>query len=505
MFKKVLVANRGEVAVRVMRACREMGITPVAVYSDVDRTAAHVRFAHEAYRLGPPPAAESYLAIEKILDAARKSGADAIHPGYGFLSENHDFARAVEKAGLGFIGPPVPAMERLGDKLRARATARAAGVPVVPGTDAEVTSADEAAAFADSAGYPVLLKASAGGGGKGMRAVERREELPAALRLAADEARAAFGDPRVYVEKLIERPRHVEFQILADGHGNIIHLGERECSIQRRHQKVIEESPSALLDSNTRKEMGEAAIAVARAGGYENAGTMEFLVDPAGAFYFLEANTRLQVEHPVTEMVTGLDLVKKQIRIAAGERLGVSQEDIAIRGAAIECRIYAEDPLDNFLPSVGRVTSYREPSGPFVRVDAGIGMWCEVSLFYDPIVAKVIAWGRTREVAINRMARALGEYRIAGIATTLPFHLAVMANEKFRRGEISTRFIDEEFDRPGLPAGVLEEDMRLAAAVAAALIKHGDRRRQVGNGGRSAGGAKWKDDGRRRGLRRWGA
>ncbi|MBI5524847.1 MAG: acetyl-CoA carboxylase biotin carboxylase subunit [Deltaproteobacteria bacterium] len=505
MFKKVLVANRGEIAVRIMRACREMGITPVAVYSDVDRTAAHVRFAHEAYRLGPPPAAQSYLAIDRIIAAARASGVDAVHPGYGFLSENHDFARAVEAAGLTFIGPPVGAMALLGDKLRARATAQAAGVPVVPGTDAEVTAAGQAAAFAGTVGYPILLKASAGGGGKGMRVVERIEELPAALRLAAAEARTAFGDERIYAEKLIERPRHVEFQVLADGHGNVIHLGERECSIQRRHQKVIEESPSALLDGNTRKRMGEAAIAVARAGGYVNAGTIEFLVDPAGAFYFLEANTRLQVEHPVTEMVTGIDLVKKQIRIAAGQPLGVSQNDIVFRGAAIECRIYAEDPLNNFLPSVGRVTSYREPSGPFVRVDAGIGMWCEVSLHYDPIVAKVIAWGRTREVAINRMARALGEYRIAGIATTLPFHLAVMANEKFRRGEISTRFIDEEFDRPGLPAGVVEEDMRLAAAVAAALIKHGDRRRQAENGGGSARGGRWKDDGRRRGLRRWGA
>jgi acetyl-CoA carboxylase biotin carboxylase subunit len=503
MFKKILVANRGEIAVRVMRACREMEIDTVAVYSDVDRAAAHVRFAHEAYRLGPPPAAQSYLSIDRILDVARASGAEAIHPGYGFLSENHDFARAVEAAGLVFIGPPVMAMELLGDKLRARAVARRAGVPVVPGLDEEITSVEQAAAFAEKAGYPILLKASAGGGGKGMREIASREELPSAIRLAAAEAKSAFGDERIYAEKLMEKPRHVEFQVLADRHGNVIHLGERECSIQRRHQKVIEESPSAVLDPATRKRMGEAAIAVARAAEYVNAGTMEFLVDEKGSYYFLEANTRLQVEHPVTEMVTGMDLVKKQIRIANGEPLGVAQEDIQIRGAAIECRIYAEDPLNNFLPSVGRVTSYREPSGPFVRVDAGIGMWCEVSLHYDPIVAKLIAWGRTREVAINRMARALGEYRIAGITTTLPFHLAVMENKKFRRGEISTRFIDEEFDRPGLPAGYEEEDMREAAAVAAALIKHGDRRRKPGNGDAERG-SRWKDAGRFRGVRRWG-
>lgn len=499
MLKKVLVANRGEIAIRVMRACHELGVPTVAVYSDVDRTASHVRFAHEAIRIGPPPAASSYLSIDRILDAAARAGADAIHPGYGFLSENHAFARAVEAAGLTFIGPPAAAMAQLGDKLQARRTARAAGVPVVPGTAGEIATAGEAEAFVAEAGYPILVKAASGGGGKGMRVVDGPAGLAGALRAAASEARASFGDPRIYLEKYLDDPRHVEFQILADRSGNVIHLGERECSIQRRHQKVIEESPSALLDNGLRARMGAAAIAVARAAGYANAGTMEFLIDRSGAFYFLEANTRLQVEHAVTEMVTGFDLVKEQLRIAAGAPLSIAQGDVSWRGHAIECRIYAEDPQNGFLPSVGRVTSYREPSGPFVRVDAGIGEGVEVSLHYDPIIAKVITWGGDRAEAISRMSRALGEYRIAGVVTTIPFHLSVMANPRFMRGEVTTRFIDEELDRAGIIPGVDEAEMCLAAAVTAALTAHAGR---TSPAARSDGcESPWKLAGRRNLLR----
>lgn len=448
MFKKVLIANRGEIAVRIARACREMGIAPVAVYSDADRTSLHVRVAEHAIHIGPSPSNESYLVIDKIIDAAKKSGAEAIHPGYGFLSENAEFAEVVERSGLVLIGPPASAMKLMGSKTQARKTAQAAGAPVVPGTTSALTSVDEAAQVAGEVGYPIMLKAASGGGGKGMRVVRSESEIASAFSLTQSEAASSFGDPSVYIEKYIENPRHIEVQLIGDSFGNIVYLGERECSLQRRHQKVLEECPSPIVDAELRQSMGEAAVKIARAAGYQNAGTVEFLVDADRKFYFLEMNTRLQVEHPVTELVTGRDLVQEQIRVAAGEPLSFSQQGISLRGAAIECRIYAEDSENNFLPSPGRITRLMPPAGPGVRYDSGSYLGWEVPIYYDALVAKLCVWAETREGAINRLARVLGEYAVEGVRTTIPFFRAVVQSEEFRRGEFDTGFIDRFLNRP---------------------------------------------------------
>ena len=441
-FSKILIANRGEVAVRVIRACRELGIATVAVYSEADREALHVLMADEAVCLGPPAARESYLAVEKLVRAARESGAEAVHPGYGFLSENAAFAEACQAAGVVFIGPPPAAISAMGDKTAARRTARRMGVPVVPGTSEPVGDDAEAARVAREVGYPVMLKAAMGGGGKGMRLVRSEGELASALRLARSEARSAFGDGAVYVERYLEEPRHIEIQVLADGHGTTIHLGERECSIQRRHQKLVEESPSPFVDAALRARMGEAAVKVAAAVGYVNAGTVEFLVDAQKNFYFLEMNTRLQVEHPVTEMATGIDLVKEQIRIAAGEKLGYGQADVKWNGWAIECRIYAEDPYRNFMPSPGTLTTLRAPGGPWVRDDSGVYEGATIPIHYDPLISKLIVWGPDRTEAIRRMARALAEYHIAGVQTTVPILRQIMSDADFVAGRLSTHFLE---------------------------------------------------------------
>ncbi len=442
MFKKILIANRGEIACRVIRACREMGIATVAVYSDVDADALHVRMADEAYNIGPAPSSESYLRRDKIIEVAKLSGAEAIHPGYGFLSENAEFVREVTAAGITFIGPPPEAMEGLGGKMSARKIAIAAGVPVVPGTTEPLTSFDEAKEIASSFGYPVMLKASAGGGGKGMRLVTDESELKSALENSQSEALASFGDDAVYVEKAIVRPRHIEIQVFSDTHGNHVHLGERECSIQRRHQKVIEEAPSPINDANLRAEMGAAAVKVAAAVNYVGAGTVEFLVsDVDRSFYFLEMNTRLQVEHPVTELVTGIDLVREQINVAWGEKLSFTQDDVELKGHAIECRVYAEDPENNFLPSPGKIMRLRLPQGPGVRDDGGIYEGAEVSIYYDPMISKFAVYGRDRNEAIERMRRALQEYEVGGIKTTLPFFREVMEDAEFISGELDTGYI----------------------------------------------------------------
>lgn len=488
MFSKILIANRGEIALRVIRAARELGIRTVAVYSEADRHAPHVLAADEAYLLGPPPAAQSYLNIPKILEVARRSGAEAIHPGYGFLSERAPFIRAVREAGLVFIGPSAEAVEAMGDKTEARKRVMAAGVPVVPGTRDPVRDVEEARAAAAAIGYPVLLKAAAGGGGKGMRVVRTPEELPAALESASREALAAFGDGSVYLEKFLEGPRHIEIQVLADRYGTTLHLGERECSIQRRHQKMIEEAPSVVLTPEERRRMGETAVAAARAVGYENAGTVEFLYQD-GEFYFLEMNTRIQVEHPVTELVTGIDLVQWQIRIAAGERLPFRQEDIAWRGHAIECRITAEDPWNGFLPSTGRIEHLELPSGPGVRWDGGIAPGVEVGLFYDPMLAKLIVHAPTRELAIERMRRALRETRIVGVDTSIPFHLRVMEEPDFRAGRLSIRYL-ETHEAQLLSEGIDEEALRRVALLVALLEEEsrGRAARQAATERASVGG-----------------
>jgi acetyl-CoA carboxylase biotin carboxylase subunit len=506
VFDKVLVANRGEIALRVIRACRELGVASVAVYSEADARAPHVREADEAVLLGPAPSSESYLKGDRIIEAAQRVGAQAIHPGYGFLSEREWFARAVRDAGLTFIGPPAEAIAAMGSKTAARELAIAAGTPVVPGTTSALRDADEAAEVAERFGYPVLLKAAAGGGGKGMRVVHRRDELAAALASAQREARNAFGDDAVYVEKYIVGPRHVEIQVLGDQHGTMLHLGERECSIQRRHQKMIEEAPSVAVTPELRARMGQAAVAAARAAGYTNAGTCEFLLDASGAFYFLEMNTRIQVEHPVTELVMGLDLVQWQLRVAAGERLPFTQEALVPRGWAIECRITSEDPSNGFLPSTGRVQYLHVPAGPGVRWDGGIETGSEVTLYYDPMLAKLIVWAPDRTQAIARMHRALLELTIDGVDTSRDFHLRVMENADFRAGAIEIQWLERHLAE--LTAAPASHDSIVRAAIAAVLLSDRDRgvRRPATAGSQdanapAAGGSQWLELARREALR----
>ena len=469
LFRKVLVANRGEIAVRVVRALRELGILSVAAYSDADRGSLAVHLADEAAYVGPSPSSESYLRMDRMVDAAKLHGAEAIHPGYGFLSEKADFAEACAAAGIVFIGPPAEAIRKLGSKTAARQLAIAAGAPVVPGTERALSSWEEARNAANALGYPVLLKASSGGGGKGMRRVDRESELQAALRDAASEAGRAFGNSEVYVEKLVEEARHIEIQILGDRHGHLIHLGERECSIQRRHQKVMEECPSPFMSSHLdlRERMGQAAVRVASAAGYANAGTVEFLVDRDANFYLLEVNTRLQVEHPVTELATGLDLVEWQLKIAAGERLTLKQSDVAWRGSAIECRIYAEDPDRDFMPAPGTIVHLTEPSGPGIRLDSGIFEGWNVPLEYDPLLAKLAAWGPTRDAAIRRLDRALSEYALTGVRNNIAFFREVLANTEFREGRLATSFLDQFFKTRRAPAD--DPEAEAAAALVLAL------------------------------------
>ncbi len=474
-IREILIANRGEIALRIIRACRELGIRSVAVYSDADRAALHVFHADEAYRLGPAPASESYLRGDRILEIARRSGADAIHPGYGFLSENADFAEACEDAGIVFIGPPSAAMRELGSKTRARQAADRAQMPRTPGSTRGLASLAEAIATAQDIGYPVMLKAAAGGGGKGMRAVAGRADLASAYESARSEAERAFGSNEVYLEKLIERPRHVEIQVMADHHGNALYLGERECSVQRRHQKVIEEAPSAILDPDLRRRMGEAACRLALGAGYTNAGTVEFLVDAERNFYFLEMNTRLQVEHPVTELVTGLDLVHLQIHVAEGRPLPLTQADVSLRGHALECRIYAEDPDNSFFPSPGRITRLVQPAGPGIREDSGVYEGWTVPIDYDPMLSKLIAYAPTRALAIRRMLRALDEYVIGGIRSNLSLFKRILRDPEFQAAQIDTGYLDRlvAADYTAPDASAIPEDLPGAISdvqVAAAAI-----------------------------------
>jgi len=491
-IQKILIANRGEIAVRIIRACRDLGIPTVAVYSEADRTALHVRFADEAVNIGAPAPRESYLRMEKIIAAARKTGADAIHPGYGFLSENADFAQAVADEGLIFIGPSPSAIATMGDKQAARTAVKKRGVPLVPGTEPGLRD-DELFAVADQIGFPVMVKAAGGGGGKGMRSVNNAESLPELLATARREAESAFGNGEVYLEKLLVGARHIEFQILADTHGNTIHLGERECSIQRRHQKLVEEAPSVFLDDDLRRRMGEMAIAAAESVGYVNAGTIECLVDEDKNYYFLEMNTRLQVEHPVTELVTGIDLVKEQIRIARGRRMGPTESFLNPKGWAIECRINAEDPYNNFLPSVGQISTLLTPTGPGVRVDSGVYGGYEITPYYDSMIAKLICWGEDRAEAMLRMRRALAEYKIMGVKHNIPFHINLLNSFSFIAGKIDTMFVEQRFSMDTYEASPTDADLE-AAAIAATIFAH--RKRQLASqvvapGKRDASNWKW--------------
>jgi acetyl-CoA carboxylase biotin carboxylase subunit len=504
MLKRVLVANRGEIALRIIRGCREQGVETIAVYSDADRFAPFARQADYTCHIGASPASESYLQSERIIDVARELGADGIHPGYGFLAENAGFAEAVQKAGLTWIGPPPAAIRAMGDKLEARRLMEAAGVPVTPGLHAEATDVAQVRKACEAMGFPVLIKAAAGGGGKGMRIVHVASELESSLARAQSEALSAFSDGRVYVEKYIERPRHIEIQVVADSHGHAMHLGERECSIQRRYQKVIEEAPSPAVDAALRAKMGQAAVRAALECNYQGVGTVEFLVDPSGAFYFLEMNTRLQVEHPVTEMVTGIDLVEAQLVIAAGSPLPFTQEDIKLSGHAFECRIYAEDPDSNFMPSVGKLVRYQEPGGPGVRVDSGVEAGDEVSLYYDPQLAKLITVGATREQARVRMLRALREYRIGGVKNNIALLRRVFEHPAFVAGDLSTHFFDDhDLLTPVPPAGVARIDTVIAAALFSAR-KKGAIKVRDGSNGNLATVSKWRDAGRRIVLRKGG-
>lgn len=467
-MKKILVANRGEIALRIMRTAKRMGIATVALYSDADRNAPHVRFAEEAVHIGPSPSSKSYLVIETIISAAIETGADAIHPGYGFLSENAVFAEAVAKAGITFIGPNIHAIQVMGSKLAAKDAVKNYDIPMVPGIDEAVTDPNKAKAVAKEIGFPILIKASAGGGGKGMRIVENIEELESQMERAISEAESAFGDGSVFIEKYVSSPRHIEIQVLADTHGNVLHLFERECSVQRRHQKVVEEAPSAVLTEEIREAMGAAAVDVAKACNYVGAGTVEFLLENNKDFYFLEMNTRLQVEHPVTEMITGVDLVEQQIRIARGEKLSFAQDDLSIKGHAVEVRVYAEDPLENFMPSVGTLTTYQRPVGENIRVDDGYEEGMDIPIFYDPMIAKLITYGDTREAAINKMKEAINAYHIEGIQTTLPFGLFVCNHESFISGEFDTHFVKKYYS----PEGIADQnkDEKEMAALAAVKI-----------------------------------
>jgi acetyl-CoA carboxylase biotin carboxylase subunit len=505
MFSKILIANRGEIAVRVIRACRELGIATVAVYSEVDRAALHVLKADEAYSIGPASATESYLNIDKILAVAQACGAEAIHPGYGFLSENAKFARACAQAKkkIKFIGPSAASMEIMGSKTKARQAMERAGIPFVPGTSRGAQSIDEAREAAEKLGYPVMLKAAAGGGGKGMRLVHNPRDLHAALEAAQSEAQRAFGDAEVYLEKAILNPRHIEMQILADEHGSTVYLGERECSLQRRHQKVLEEAPSMLVDPDMRRRMGEVAVRVAEAAKYCNAGTVEFLVDQKKNFYFLEMNTRLQVEHPVTELITGLDLVNLQIRIAAGEKLPFTQEAVAIRGHAVECRIYAEDPDNNYFPSPGKIAMLEAPAGPGIRLDSGVYEGWTVPIDYDPLLAKLIGYGDDRAQAIARLARALEEFFVAGIKTNVALFRRILADEAFRMGQIDTGYLERLLASHPRGKDEAKKDTADVAAIAAALFAALETPPKAGsnNGTDAADGAtNWKRTARTEGL-----
>jgi acetyl-CoA carboxylase, biotin carboxylase subunit len=503
MFNKILIANRGEIAVRILRACRELGIKTVSVFSDVDRAALHVRLADEAYLIGPAPSRESYLRIDKLMDVARRSGCDALHPGYGFLAENPALPRACTDAGLTFIGPSADTMEAMGSKTAGKQLARRADVPTVPGASDPIENPEEARALAQNMGYPVLLKAIAGGGGKGMRVVPNNAAFAAAWRDATSEAFNAFGDPRVFLEKYLISPRHIEVQIFADAHGRVVSLGERECSVQRRHQKVIEEAPSPVVTPDLRKKMGDAAVRLARAGGYVNAGTVEFLVDTQLNFYFLEVNTRLQVEHPVTEQVTGVDLVKLQIAIAAGHRLPFAWETITPRGNAMEVRLYAEDPDNSFFPSPGKILSRHAPTGPGIRLDDGVYEGWTVPMEYDPLLSKLIAWGNSREETIARLRRALDEYTITGIRTNVSLFRRILAETDFLRGEIHTKWLDELLARPRPSPATLRPGTEEATAIAAALW-HANQDSGSVSPDQPAQGApsRWKMEGRRQQLDR---
>lgn len=484
MFSKILIANRGEIACRVIRTARRMGIATVAVYSDADAGALHVAMADEAVRVGPAPSAESYLVSDAIMQAIRDTGAEAVHPGYGFLSENAAFARALEKEKIAFIGPGIKAIAAMGDKIESKKLAQAADVNTVPGHMGVLKDGKEAVEIARQVGYPVMIKASAGGGGKGMRIARNDAEAEEGFRSAVSEAKSSFADDRVFVEKFIEEPRHIEIQVLADGHGNTVHLGERECSIQRRHQKVIEEAPSPFLDEKTRAAMGAQAVTLAKAVDYRSAGTVEFIVDADRNFYFLEMNTRLQVEHPVTEYVTGLDLVEQMIRVAAGEKLSFGQDDVTLEGWAVEARVYAEDPFRNFMPSIGRLTRYRPPEETAdVRVDTGVQEGGEISMYYDPMIAKLIAGGRTRDEAVERMRGALDAYYIRGVSHNIPFLAALMAHPRFQEGRLSTGFIDEEYPDGFTTADALHDDPGLLVAVAASVHCQLEHRASTISGG----------------------
>ncbi|MBI2865121.1 MAG: acetyl-CoA carboxylase biotin carboxylase subunit [Chloroflexi bacterium] len=498
MFSKVLIANRGEIAVRVIRACREMGIRTVGIYSEADRNAMHVRFADEAFLVGPPPARDSYLNVDRILKAAKQSGAEAIHPGYGFLAEKPSFADECETAGLTYIGPSAAAQRAMAEKTAARRTMQDAGIPIVPGTTEPIAGFPEAAEAASRVGYPVIIKAAGGGGGKGMRIVGSEEALADAVRLAASEVASAFGESAVYIERYVEPARHIEVQLLADNFGNVIHLGERECSVQRRYQKLIEESPSPALDDELRRRITDTAVKAAQVANYDNAGTAEFLLAPDGKFYFLEMNTRLQVEHPVTEFVTGVDIVKAQIHLAAGEKLRFKQEDIRPKGAAIECRIYAEDPYNMFLPSIGVIRAIQEPSGPGVRIETAAHHGMPITVFYDALIAKLITWGSTRREAINRMKRALREYQLVGVKTTKPFHQFAMEDETFCVGAYDTKYVQKVWGAQTKEV----EDLFPVAALAATLVAHAGRATRHSAALQREIDSPWKYFGRREMMRR---
>ena len=467
-ISRILVANRGEIALRVMRSAREMGIETVAVYSEADRGSPHVKYADQSVFIGPPPSSQSYLSFEKILEAARVTGAEAIHPGYGFLSENAAFARAVRDAGLILIGPSPESMEIMGSKLAAKDAVKKYNIPLVPGTDYAITDIAKAKIIAEEVGFPILIKASAGGGGKGMRIVNDSGQFEEMMRMAVNEATTAFGDGSVFIERYVGSPRHIEVQVMGDNHGNIVHLFERECSVQRRHQKVIEEAPSSVLTPEMRAEMGRCAVQVAKSCNYTGAGTVEFLLDENLNFYFLEMNTRLQVEHPVTECITGIDLVKEQIRVAMGEPLSFTQEELTIKGHAIEVRVYAEDPANNFLPDIGKLITYQPPSGPGVRVDDGFEQGMNIPIYYDPMIAKLVTYGKNREEAIQRMIRAIDEYRITGVATTLGFCRFVLKHEAFVSGKFDTHFVQSYFS-PEMLLNENEQEAQVAAIIAARL------------------------------------